>query len=46
MNNYWCESCNNRWQTESEDRECPICQSDEIRKTMSEEQAKERGLLE
>lgn len=46
MYNYWCESCNKRWQTDNEERNCPDCSSDEIRKTMSEELAGERGLLD
>lgn len=46
MYNYWCESCNKRWQTDNEERNCPDCNSDEIRKTISEELARERGLLD
>lgn len=46
MHNYWCESCNKRWQTDNEERNCPDCNSDEIRKTISMEKAEILGLLD
>jgi len=43
--NYYCENCNHRWQEDNADK-CPNCQERfDIRKTMSEEEAKEKGLL-
>lgn len=43
MKNYWCESCDNRWQADGISS-CPNCKSDEVRQTMSKEEAEERGL--
>lgn len=45
MKNYWCEQCDHRWKAKDA-RECPKCQSIEIRTTMSEEEARKKGLLE
>ena len=45
MKNYWCEDCGNRWKTEWDENNCPRCSSQEIRVTMSEEEAKEKGLI-
>jgi ribosome-binding protein aMBF1 (putative translation factor) len=53
MNNYWCEICGKRWQkigdetsiTGNIQEECPQCgERFDIRKTMSPEEAEERGL--
>ena len=46
MQNYWCENCNNRWQGDENDLTCPDCKGGEVRKTMSESEAKERGFKE
>ena len=43
MKNYWCEDCDNRWM-DDEPHHCPKCQSIEIRRTMSEEEAEKIGL--
>lgn len=45
MQNYWCEDCDNRWKSDEYQFSCPKCHSVEIRKTMSEEQAKEKELI-
>lgn len=46
MKNYWCEQCDHRWQEEDRAKECPKCHEIcDIRTTMSEEEAKEKGLL-
>ena len=44
MQNYWCEKDNYRWQGEDNDLTCPSCGSDEVRKTMSREDAIRLGL--
>jgi Zn finger protein HypA/HybF involved in hydrogenase expression len=44
MTNYWCETCDKRWQGDNNDLTCPECKSSEVRKTMSPEEAEERGL--
>lgn len=44
MKNYWCERCDNRWKSEWEEKDCPRCNSIEIRRTMSEEEADKLGL--
>jgi Zn finger protein HypA/HybF involved in hydrogenase expression len=46
MTNYWCESCSKRWQGDDNDLTCPDCKSDEVRKTMSREEAEKLGLTE
>lgn len=44
MKNYWCEVCLSRWEGEPK---CPVChEHGEVRATMSEEEARERGLLD
>jgi hypothetical protein len=45
MKYFWCEFCYNRWE-EEEPRKCPKCGCIEIRRTMSPEEAKEKGLLD
>ena len=45
MQNYWCENCKKRWTGDNNDLTCPECKSDEVRKTMSEQDAREKGLL-
>lgn len=45
MKNWWCEKCNNHWQEEWA-KECPDChEQQDIHVTMSEEEAKEAGLI-
>ena len=39
----WCESCDKRW--EGEEKVCPECSSTEVRVTVSEEVARERGII-
>lgn len=47
MQNYWCENCDKRWTDRNEERGfCPFCSSNEIRKTMSKEEAEQLGLIE
>ena len=42
---WWCEACNKRWEGFTGlNRTCPFCKSDEIRKTLSPEEAEKRGL--
>ena len=45
LKNYWCEDCGERWATNEEPKKCPKCHGLEIRKTMSREEAEQRGLL-
>lgn len=45
MQNYWCEDCDNRWQSDEYQFSCPSCHSVEIRKTMSREEAEDKKLI-
>lgn len=45
MKNYWCCICNSRWQ--GDEPKCPVChEHGEVRDTMSEEETREKGLLD
>lgn len=46
MQNYWCENCDHRWQSDEYQFFCPECKDVEIRKTMSKEQAIKLNLTE
>lgn len=45
MQNYLCDDCGERWETDEKIGICPKCGSVEFRKTMSRKEAEERGLL-